>query len=136
MAESPGGHLGGIAWLLELIEGHRSAIRMDFAKLGIDLDQLVRDQRWAVGVDLVYELQRDTGSHLFADLSDYAFVASHEAVATAMNATSLVRILQALCGDKQKLAPFPLPFRDKKVEVAAEEQAAAVAELEAGIVFN
>jgi hypothetical protein len=109
---------------------------MDFAKLGIDLDQLIREERWAVGVDLAYELQRDTGSHLFADLSDYSFVASNESVAAAMSATSLVRILQVLCGDKQKLNPFPVPFRDKKSEVAAEEQAAAVAELEASIVFN
>jgi len=51
-------------------------------------------------VDIASELERDTGSHLFAAQHGYKWVASHTEIATAMIANELKRTIAI---------PFPMP---------------------------
>lgn len=55
------------------------------------------------------ELDRDTGSHLYAARAGYRWVASHEAIAAALTANALQVVLRAL-GGTGEVRPFPMPW--------------------------
>lgn len=126
MGARAGRHHGGIEELLELVGEYRSAIRFDVAQLGIDLDQLLRDERWAVGVDLVGELQRESRSHLWAAQAGMKYAASMPEVAGIGSFNQLAAIYKAITGHKGKPAFLPSPFKDtSKPEITVADRAEA-----------
>jgi hypothetical protein len=64
-------------------------LRWDFARLGLDLDQVGAGIPWRAASDLISEAARDTGSHLFADLTGARWPASFADLAVIQVANGL-----------------------------------------------
>lgn len=99
---------------------------MDFAKLGLDVDEIGSSIRWVAGRDLVDELAKDWGSHLHADLSGWAFPASY---GDLMSMITAQRLLSVYRDPKKPVTALPTPW-DGEEQFTPEVVAEYAAKLE------
>lgn len=135
MGEEESGPPGGILWLLGFVEEHRPALMFDFRRyFGLSLDDLGEGLPWGEGLALIQELQREWGSHLFADLSEWEFAASYGEVMAGLHVEAFANKDR---DKKQQPIKLPHPWPDAaKPKVTAEERAQLEARLASLSVFK
>ncbi|WP_394254705.1 hypothetical protein [Pseudoclavibacter helvolus] len=108
---------------------------MDFRKLHLAWSDVGRAITWGEAMSLVYELARDTGSHLFASIKGYSYVASLPEIASML---LLEHEKSKYREEGQEPYKFSMPFSrgDEKPVVSPEERAAGKAELAKRSVFR
>ncbi len=117
---------GEITGLLDLIEEHTPALRFDFRHtFGLCLDDVGDTITWGEAVDLVEELQRDTGSHLFASIAGYKWAASMADIATILLAN---RAINEGTRGTPVMLPLPIGGEPKPVDSATPDETNAALE--------
>ncbi|VXB32787.1 hypothetical protein [Pseudoclavibacter sp. 8L] len=108
---------------------------MDFRKLHLAWSDVGRAVTWGEAISLVRELQRDTGSHLFASIQGFSYIASLPQIASVL---LLEHEKNKYREEGQERFKFPLPMSrgDEKPVVTPEERAAGKAELAKRSVFR
>lgn len=129
---------GGTLALLEFIEEHRPALTWDFRRyLREPLSALGDGIPWGEAADLINELLRETGSHLYADMAGLQLAASQAEFATILHAEGFLNANRDrdLVPDPVEL-PAPFDRRPDVEPVTAEEYDAAAAYLAANSAFR
>lgn len=114
-------------------------MRWDFRRyLNLSIDRIGRDFTYGEAVDLILELMRETGSHLYAESSGYdRYAMSVGDLAALVHAEAYLNVNR----DREKRKqPFDLgrPWgpKDPNADLTPEERAALIDQLRARSVFR
>lgn len=100
---------GGICGLLELIEGHRAALRYDWrTRFGKSLDTVPSEFGWDEALDLVRVLRADPSSQLAASIEGWDYPLERAGWMLA----DLIDVQLAKAGAKNR-KPYPRPVKPK-----------------------
>lgn len=117
---------GGTAALLALIDEHRAAVTWDLRRYhGLSIDDLGVVVSWREAIDLVNELIKETGSHLYAEQTGLRFAASQADLASILHAEAFVNA-------NRDRAKSPEPFRLPSPLIEAGGEAVSDEELAEG----
>lgn len=133
MGREERGPPGGTAALLTFVEEHRPALVWDFRRyLHVPLSALGDSIPWGEAADLIHELLRETGSHLYADIAGLREAGSQADVATILHAEWFMNVNR----DREQHADpivLPAPFNrtEEAEDVTVEERDEATSYLAA-----
>lgn len=125
MAGEAAGDAGGTAALLAFVDEHERALTYDFrTRIGVPLSEIGQSIPYGEAIHLIAGLRIDTGSHTFASVRGWEWVASYADLALIAHAEWYMNVHRDRkeAPDHIRL-PRPWPDVDENADVTAERRA-------------